>query len=160
MTERIDRTGQHKTAFRKNKKIILATQEVCAICGALVDKDLKAPDPLSPTVDHIIPIAKGGHPSSLDNLQLAHRWCNLHKGDRLFVPGMENGPDIKNTLGQKNNPAHKRTTGPEKSPGLKNTKANQKAGHGQEPPEDWIPAGAEIDNNDLPLHADWGAVTW
>lgn len=69
--------------YERNRKTILATQEICAICGKPVDKTLKPPDPMSATVDHIIPIAKGGHPSDLSNLQLAHRCCNIRKSDRL-----------------------------------------------------------------------------
>ena len=82
--QRADRIGEQRTALDKNKKIILATQTVCGICGQPVDFSYKYPHPLSPSVDHIIPIAKGGHPSALDNLQLAHRWCNRQKSDKLF----------------------------------------------------------------------------
>ena len=35
-------------------------------------------------LDHIIPIAKGGHPSDLDNMQLAHWTCNRQKSDKLI----------------------------------------------------------------------------
>ncbi len=81
---RADRIGEHRTALEKNKKIIMATQTVCGICGKPVDFSYKYPHPLSPSIDHIIPIAKGGHPSALDNLQLAHRCCNRQKSDKLF----------------------------------------------------------------------------
>ena len=60
------------------------TQDVCGICGKPVDKSLRYPHPLSPTIDHIIPIIKGGHPSEMDNLQLAHFTCNRAKSDRLM----------------------------------------------------------------------------
>ena len=80
---RIDQTGEFRTALEKNKKKILLTQNVCGICGQPVDKSYKFPHPLSPTIDHIIPIAQGGHPSDLDNLQLAHFSCNRAKSDKL-----------------------------------------------------------------------------
>ena len=83
--KRPDRVGNQRTAFDKNRMIILRTQEVCGICGTPVDKTLRSPHPLSPTVDHIIPVSKGGHPSALDNLQLAHRICNRAKADKLIV---------------------------------------------------------------------------
>lgn len=70
--------------FKKNKKIILATQSICAICGQPVDKSLKYPHPMSPSVDHIIPCAKGGS-DDLDNLQLAHRKCNRDKSDKIQI---------------------------------------------------------------------------
>lgn len=83
-TVRADRVGANRTAFEKNRQVILKTQTVCGICGTPVDFSYRAPHPLSPTVDHIIPINKGGHPFALENLQLAHRWCNRQKSDKLF----------------------------------------------------------------------------
>ena len=80
---RPDHDGTHRKAFERNKKIIYATQSVCAICGRPVDFSLKFPDPMSPTVDHIIPIDKGGHPSDIQNLQLAHFGCNNRKGSKI-----------------------------------------------------------------------------
>lgn len=81
---RPDKDGKHRAQFDKNKKRIFATQTVCAICGKPVDFSLKYPHPLSPTIDHIIPVSKGGHPSDIDNLQLAHRTCNRQKSDKLI----------------------------------------------------------------------------
>ena len=81
---RPDQQGRHRGPFERNKKIIYATQEVCGICGRPVDKSLKFPHPLSPCIDHIIPIAKGGHPSDISNLQLAHWTCNRQKSDKLL----------------------------------------------------------------------------
>ncbi len=83
---RPDRDGTHRLAFERNKKKIYATQTVCGICGKPVDFSYKFPHPLSPCIDHIIPVAKGGHPSDLANLQLAHFWCNRQKSDKLFTP--------------------------------------------------------------------------
>ena len=54
-TIRGDRDSAHRAMFEHNRKIIIATQSVCGICGKPVDKTLKYPDPMSPTVDHIIP---------------------------------------------------------------------------------------------------------
>lgn len=85
MTLRIDKTGPHRSAFDKNKKRILKTQNVCGICGKPVDKKIKYPNPMSPVVDHIVPIAKNGHPSDIKNLQLAHFSCNIKKSDKIFM---------------------------------------------------------------------------
>lgn len=81
---RPDKDGAHRLAFERNKKKIMATQTVCGICGKPVDKSLRYPHPLSPCIDHIIPVAKGGHPSDLENLQLAHWTCNRQKSDKLL----------------------------------------------------------------------------
>lgn len=80
---RPDQIGEHRTAFEKNKKRIFASQTVCGICGCPVDFSLKYPHPLAPCIDHIIPVARGGHPSDMENLQLAHWTCNRQKSDNL-----------------------------------------------------------------------------
>lgn len=79
---RPDKDGTHRAAFDKNKKRIYATQTVCALCGRPVDFSLKFPHPMSATIDHIVPVSKGGHPSDIDNLQLAHLSCNRAKADK------------------------------------------------------------------------------
>ena len=43
------------------------------------------PDPLSVTVDHILPVWNGGS-DALENLRLAHRICNMRRG------GLETSP--------------------------------------------------------------------
>ena len=98
---RPDRQGSHRVNFEKNKKIILKTQNTCGICGKAVDMNLKYPDPLAPCVDHIIPVAKGGHPSDIDNLQLAHWTCNRQKSDKLFKNQESMEPKV---LGNRNLP--------------------------------------------------------
>lgn len=72
-----------KAQYQKAKKIIFASQSVCGICGRPVDFDKKFPDPWSATIDHIIPVIKGGDPTSLENLQLAHSYCNRQKSTKL-----------------------------------------------------------------------------
>lgn len=81
---RPDKDGSHRLAADRNKKKIMATQTICGICGKPVDKLLRYPHPLSPCVDHIIPVARGGHPSDIDNMQLAHWTCNRQKSDKLL----------------------------------------------------------------------------
>lgn len=81
---RPDYDGNHQGEYQKNKKIILARGDTCALCGAPVDFSLRFPHPLSATVDHIIPVSKGGHPSALENLQLAHLICNQVKSSKAI----------------------------------------------------------------------------
>ena len=85
---RPERQGSHRANYERNKKRILATQNVCGICGKPVDKSLKYPDPMSAVIDHIIPVngpgGLKGHPSDLSNLQLAHFSCNRQKSNKLF----------------------------------------------------------------------------
>jgi len=93
---RSDHIGPHRVQFEKNKKKILATQDTCGICGRPIDKSIKYPHPMSPTIDHIIPIIRGGHPSDIDNLQLAHMTCNRQKADKLIDRTISN--DVQSTI--------------------------------------------------------------
>lgn len=49
-----------------------------------MNKKLKYPDPMSPCIDHIIPVDRGGAPSAIENLQLAHMYCNRQKSDKII----------------------------------------------------------------------------
>lgn len=55
---------------------------VCGICGGHVDPGLVWPDPWSATLDHVVPLSKGG-PHTRANTQLAHARCNLSKGNSI-----------------------------------------------------------------------------
>ena len=100
MAVRIDKQGAHRGAYEKNKKIIFKTHNTCGICGRPVDFNIKTPEPMSAVIDHIVPVSKGGHPSDIDNLQLAHWTCNRQKSDKLFVAQKEE-PKV---LGNRNLP--------------------------------------------------------
>lgn len=52
----------------------------CHICGGPVARDATVPDPAAPTLDHVVPIARGGDHSE-GNLKTAHFYCNSVKGD-------------------------------------------------------------------------------
>jgi 5-methylcytosine-specific restriction endonuclease McrA len=51
----------------------------CALCGESVDRELKYPDPQSKSVDHTLPISKGGE-HSYANTKVAHLLCNTSAG--------------------------------------------------------------------------------
>ena len=102
--ERLDKTTAHRGAYERNRKIIFATQDVCGICGYPVDKTIKSPDPMSKSIDHIIPVSKGGHPSDIENMQLAHRACNRQKSDKLFKNKNQAEPQV---IGNRNLPQSK-----------------------------------------------------
>lgn len=55
---------------------------MCQICNAPVLTDAIYPEPLSPTIDHIVPLSRDGKHQA-DNVQLAHWLCNARKSDRL-----------------------------------------------------------------------------
>lgn len=53
----------------------------CQICASPIDRSLRHPHPWSPTIDHIVPLVRGGSDEP-SNLQAAHMTCNASKGDR------------------------------------------------------------------------------
>jgi len=55
---------------------------ICQICGKKVKRDLSFPDPLSASIDHIIPLANGGTHEP-KNVQLAHFICNSIKSNNV-----------------------------------------------------------------------------
>ena len=52
---------------------------VCGICGNRVEQQFEHPHPMSASLDHVVPMSKGGHHSP-DNTQCSHLDCNLRKG--------------------------------------------------------------------------------
>lgn len=55
---------------------------VCGICDEPVDMGLKFPDSMSASLDHVIPLSRGGgHVRA--NVRLAHLGCNARKCARL-----------------------------------------------------------------------------
>lgn len=79
--------GSRRTALRR---MILATQDHCAICGQPVDVTLPPGLDASPEVDEIIPVSRGGDPLDPTNLQLTHRLCNRRKSNHM--PGDGDAP--------------------------------------------------------------------
>lgn len=60
----------------------------CHWCGEPIDYEAHHLDPLSFTIDHVIPLAKGGS-DTLDNIVPAHRVHNREKSDKLvYQPGV------------------------------------------------------------------------
>ena len=71
------------TAERISREAIFARDEwTCGICREPIDPAAKHPDMGSPSLDHILPISRGGT-HTLDNVQAAHLGCNLSKGARV-----------------------------------------------------------------------------
>lgn len=51
---------------------------MCPLCGVEIDQGVRYPDPMSKSIDHIVPLARGGSHTQ-DNLQWTHLTCNLRK---------------------------------------------------------------------------------
>lgn len=64
------------------KKLIQRDGMVCSLCGGLCswdDVDKGICGPTYPSIDHIVPMSRGGE-HSWNNVQVAHRSCNTMKG--------------------------------------------------------------------------------
>lgn len=53
----------------------------CGVCRKRADRRLQWPHPMSPSLDHVVPIADGG-PHTRANVRLAHLTCNTGRGAR------------------------------------------------------------------------------
>jgi 5-methylcytosine-specific restriction endonuclease McrA len=60
----------------------------CWICQGAIDRDLRYPHPFSRSLDHVVPISKGGA-HAMGNVALSHLRCNISKKDKLLahLPG-------------------------------------------------------------------------
>lgn len=80
----------------KRLKVYERDQWKCYLCGEQLNKDTQVPDPLAPTLDHVVPISKGGS-HTYDNLRCACFKCNcIVKNDRplesiLHLPASVSG---------------------------------------------------------------------
>lgn len=95
--ERDRRRAAERDAFVEHvswRVLVERDGPACYLCGDAVDPDdyeiregrdgreAFVAGPLYPTVDHVIPLSRGGE-HSYGNARLAHFLCNSTKGDRL-----------------------------------------------------------------------------
>lgn len=72
----------HKGARRWRVKVLIRKHRgKCADCGT--DVTLEHNTPNQATIDHVVPLSKGGE-DQLHNLRLLCRSCNLRKGDTVL----------------------------------------------------------------------------
>lgn len=55
---------------------------ICQLCNKPVDRRIRYPSWWCATLDHIVPLSKGGQ-HTRDNVQCSHRRCNEIKSDSL-----------------------------------------------------------------------------
>ena len=60
-----------------------ASNKTCCLCGTRIDDTLSSPHPMSLTIEHLTPIARGGT-HNLNNIDFAHRTCNNKKGAKTL----------------------------------------------------------------------------
>lgn len=57
----------------------------CGLCGDGIDQARAWPDPGSASLDHVLPLSKGGA-HSRENVQASHLGCNVSKNNRVRRP--------------------------------------------------------------------------
>ena len=84
----VRRTQITKTTIEKFsiEKILDKNGSICHLCSEVIDMNLSHPDLQSFSVDHILPLSKGGT-HTLDNVAPAHLYCNLLKGNKTTSDG-------------------------------------------------------------------------
>lgn len=89
-SKRMDNLRRDKRIYKNGKpdlsitltKVYMRDQGVCQICGKHIDFDCNPNSKYYPSIDHIIPLARGGM-HQWDNVQLACRKCNTLKSDSI-----------------------------------------------------------------------------
>ena len=86
----VKRQQKRRAAKRGNEAEIFSPKDVyerdnwtCYLCGEKINKSQKAPHPKSPSLDHVVPICKGGG-HVLNNVKAAHLRCNQSKGSKTL----------------------------------------------------------------------------
>ena len=76
---------------KARKRLLAMAPPTCPLCGRPIDYSLdwyvdptdgkRKRHPMSPEVDEIVPISKGGSPTDMENLRVVHRVCNQKRGN-------------------------------------------------------------------------------
>lgn len=66
------------------KKLFERDKGICHICGKKVNVCVDANDNEYGSIDHVLPVSKGGT-HTWDNVKLAHRICNSLKKDNIYI---------------------------------------------------------------------------
>lgn len=82
------RVLKYKTQIEhiNEKEVYLRDGWICQICKTKIDKRFKYPNPMSASLDHIIPLSQGGT-HTYNNIQLAHLLCNMTKYTNTLPQG-------------------------------------------------------------------------
>lgn len=87
------RYADGKAARMKVRARLLAmAPPTCPLCKRPIDYSLdwwidpkdgkRKRHPMSPEIDEIIPVSKGGSPTDMANLRVVHRICNQRRGNK------------------------------------------------------------------------------
>ncbi|MFB7548582.1 HNH endonuclease [Streptomyces sp. NPDC056154] len=68
--------------YRRLVAAMKAMRQPCWLCGHAIPAHLDARHPLSFTLDHVVPLSRGGALLDPTNARSAHRRCNSSRGNR------------------------------------------------------------------------------
>ncbi|MER7806155.1 HNH endonuclease [Streptomyces sp900116325] len=68
--------------YRRLVAAVKAQRHPCWLCGYDIAPGLDARHPLSFTLDHLVPLSRGGSLLDPANARSAHRKCNSSRGNR------------------------------------------------------------------------------
>lgn len=71
--------------YRRLVATMKAQRQPCWLCGHDIPPGLDARHPDSFTLDHLVPLSKGGSLLDPANARAAHRRCNSARGNRTSV---------------------------------------------------------------------------
>lgn len=71
--------GRQSWRWQQARRAVLATESRCWLCGG-ADFVAVPRHARSRSVDHVVPLAKGGSLTDRSNLRLAHLGCNSSRG--------------------------------------------------------------------------------
>lgn len=74
------KAGRVRTAGDySDREIFVRDNWICHLCQKPIDQQLSRTDPMGATIDHLLPLSRGGD-DSLENVKAAHWSCNRAKG--------------------------------------------------------------------------------
>jgi 5-methylcytosine-specific restriction endonuclease McrA len=75
----------HRSEWQRRRlrpQVLAIHGDTCWLCEERIDLTLRWPHSKSLSIDHVVPLAKGGAPYDLANLRPAHVGCNTSRGAR------------------------------------------------------------------------------
>lgn len=84
----VKKERRRKAAFTKEsgsislQALVLRDNGICWLCGKPCNIDADSNDNEYPSIDHVVPISKGGK-DEWSNIKLAHRLCNSLRGNKV-----------------------------------------------------------------------------
>ena len=69
----------HRVEHVSLLKMLEQQRWTCPLCNQKISKEIKYPDMMAPSIDHIVPVSLGGE-HSYANCQAVHLACNIMKG--------------------------------------------------------------------------------